>query len=55
MTERWRDHLWEAVENAVAERADPKKFLQEVRACWKEALRQEAFAADKALREGINA
>lgn len=49
MDPRWMTKLWEAVEEAILGGIDPKVFLKELRACWKEALRQEAKRADKIL------
>lgn len=51
MTDQWEENLWIAVEEAVRKRISPKAFKLEIRACWKEALKQEAEAADRALRK----
>ena len=49
MDPRWVANLWEAVEEAIRVGIDPKVFLKELRACWKETLRQETKRVDKIL------
>ena len=51
MSDRWMDKLWDAVEEAIIANVDPKTFKQELRVCWREALKQEAERADKLLRD----